>query len=91
MAYRGASCRWIDRAIEVVGEWKANNFHLTHYPVANHKALNVVVFLSDPEPWSDQSNMVAEGTRDEVEAALCCGWHPIVLGLVRLLPEKLAT
>ncbi|KAF7596505.1 hypothetical protein BBP40_001377 [Aspergillus hancockii] len=96
VAYRGLVP--LDRAIAVLGEWKTNNFHhhvgpgahLTHYPVANHKALNVVVFLSDPEPWSDPCNMVAEGTRDEVEAALC-GWHPTVLGLVRLLPQKLVT
>ncbi|RHZ51789.1 uncharacterized protein CDV56_103457 [Aspergillus thermomutatus] len=96
VAYRGLVP--LDRAIEVLGEWKAHNFHhhvgpgahLTHYPVANHTALNVVVFLSDPEPWPDHSNMVAEGTRDEVAAALG-GWHPTVLGLVKLLPEKLVT
>jgi salicylate hydroxylase len=89
----------MDKAIQVLGEWKANNFHhhvgpgahLTHYPVANHKMLNVVVFLSDPNPWGgDQSSMVAEGTRAEVEAALA-GWHPTVLSLVRLLPDKLVT
>ncbi|KAL4971354.1 FAD/NAD(P)-binding domain-containing protein [Aspergillus desertorum] len=96
VAYRGLVP--LGRAIEVLGEWKANNFHhhvgpgahITHYPVANHTALNVVVFLSDPEPWPDPRNMVAEGTRDEVEAALG-GWHPTVLGLVRLLPAKLVT
>ncbi|KAK4110265.1 FAD/NAD(P)-binding domain-containing protein [Canariomyces notabilis] len=98
VAYRGLVA--MDKAIQVLGEWKANNFHhhvgpgahLTHYPVANHKMLNVVVFLSDPNPWSgsDQSSMVAEGTRAEVEAALG-GWHPTVLSLVRLLPDKLVT
>ncbi|KAH9881747.1 hypothetical protein IAQ61_000475 [Plenodomus lingam] len=87
----------MDRAIEVLGRWKANNFHhhvgpgahLTHYPVANHTALNVVVFLSDPSPWPDARTMVAKGTRLEVEKALQ-GWHPTVLGVVSLLPDELS-
>ncbi|ROV98455.1 hypothetical protein VPNG_08529 [Cytospora leucostoma] len=97
VAYRGLVR--MDHATEVLGAWKAGNFHhhvgpdahLTHYPVANHTALNVVVFLSDPDPWpvSDDSSMVAAGARDEVQAALK-GWHPTVLGLVGLLPEKLS-
>ncbi|KAG8163817.1 hypothetical protein KVR01_005735 [Diaporthe batatas] len=96
VAYRGLVP--MDRATAVLGAWKANNFHhhvgpgahLTHYPVANNTALNVVVFLSDDEPWpsSDDNSMVSEGTRDEVQAALK-DWHPTVLGLVGLLPEKL--
>lgn len=96
VAYRGLVP--LARAVEVLGEWKANNFHhhvgpgahLTHYPVANHTVLNVVVFLSSPAPWPDPSSMVAEGTREEVEAALSA-WHPTVRALVRLLPEKLIT
>lgn len=95
VAYRGLVP--MNAAIEVLGHWKANNFHhhvgpgshLTHYPVANHQALNVVVFLSDPEPWSGDTSMVAEGSRDEVEAALR-DWHPTVLNLVKLLPKKLS-
>lgn len=86
----------MNRAIGVLGEWKAHNFHhhvgpgahLTHYPVANHAALNVTVFLSDPNPWPDHTNLVADGTRDEVLEALQ-GWHPAVTGLVQLLPDKL--
>jgi salicylate hydroxylase len=96
VAYRGLVP--LNRAIEVLGEWKANNFHhhvgpgahLTHYPVANHTALNVVVFLSDSKPWADPGNMASKGAREEVEAALA-GWHPTVLSLVRLLPEQLVT
>lgn len=88
----------MSRALDVLGPWKAKNFHhhvgpgahLTHYPVAEGKALNVVVFLSDPKPWPDTKSLVAEGTRDEVKAALD-GWHPTVLGLVELLPDKLIT
>lgn len=95
VAYRGLVP--MDRAIEVLGEWKANNFHhhvgpgahVTHYPVGNHSALNVVAFLSDPAPWPDHDNMVAEGRRSDVEAALA-KWHPTVLGLVKLLPDKLS-
>ena len=88
----------MDLAVAVLGDWKAYNFHhhvgpgahMTHYPVANGQALNVVVFLSDPNPWPDHENQVAEGTRDEVLAALQ-GWHPTVLGIVELLPEKMNT
>jgi salicylate hydroxylase len=84
-------------AIEVLGPWLANNFHhhigpgshVTHYPVANHQALNVVIFLSDPGPWSGDSSMVSEGSRDEVEAALH-DWHPKVRNLVSLMPSKLS-
>ncbi|KAI5861145.1 FAD/NAD(P)-binding domain-containing protein [Durotheca rogersii] len=96
IAYRGLVP--MDRAIDVLGDWKAHNFHhhvgpgahLTHYPVANHKFLNVVVFLSDPNPWPDYNNMVAEGTREEIEIALR-GWHRTVLDLVKLLPDKMIT
>lgn len=85
------------RAIEVLGEWKANNFHhhvgpgahLTHYPVANRTMLNVVVFLSDPNEWPDPAVMVNSGSRSEVETALQ-GWHPTVLGVVKLLPDELS-
>ncbi|KND93711.1 Salicylate hydroxylase [Tolypocladium ophioglossoides CBS 100239] len=94
VAYRGLVP--MDRAVAVLGEWKAHNFHhhvgpgahLTHYPVANGAALNVTVFLSDPGRWPDHTAMVAAGSRDEVVAALR-GWHPVVLGLVRLLPHEL--
>lgn len=87
----------MDRAVEVLGAWKANNFHhhvgpgahLTHYPVANHTLLNVVVFLSDPNPWPDNSRMEEEGSREDVLVGLK-GWHPTVLGLVRFLPDKLS-
>jgi salicylate hydroxylase len=87
----------MDRAVEVLGPWKANNFHhhvgpgahLTHYPVANHTMLNVVVFLSDPNEWADPSVMVEQGPRSDVEQALQ-GWHPVVLGMVRLLPDVLS-
>ena len=94
VAYRGLVP--MDRAIQVLGKWKAHNFHhhvgpnahLTHYPVANNSLLNVTVFLSDPNSWPDHTNMVAAGTRQEVAHALL-GWHPAVLGLVQLLPDEL--
>ncbi|KAF5679761.1 salicylate 1-monooxygenase [Fusarium denticulatum] len=94
IAYRGLVP--MTDAIEVLGPWKANNFHhhigpgahITHYPVANHQALNVVIFLSDPGPWAGDSSMVSEGTRHEVEAALQ-DWHPTVQNLVKLMPSKL--
>ncbi|KAF5963414.1 salicylate 1-monooxygenase [Fusarium bulbicola] len=95
VAYRGLVP--MTAAIEVLGPWKANNFHhhigpgahITHYPVANHQALNVVIFLSNPGHWAGDSSLVSEGTRDEVEAALQ-DWHPTVQNLVKLMPSKLS-
>jgi salicylate hydroxylase len=94
VAYRGLVP--MDQAIRALGEWTAHNFHhhvgpgahVTHYPVANHTALNTTVFLSDAEEWPDSKSMVAEGGRDEVLAALH-DWHPNVLALVGLLPASL--
>lgn len=94
VAYRGLVP--MDKAVDILGKWKANNFHhhvgpgahLTHYPVANHTALNVVVFLSDPEPWPQNVGMVTEGSRKDIEDFMQ-GWHPTVLGLVKLLPDTL--
>ncbi|RAH44772.1 FAD/NAD(P)-binding domain-containing protein [Aspergillus brunneoviolaceus CBS 621.78] len=96
VAYRGLVS--MSRAVEVLGRWKAHNFHhhvgpgahLTHYPVANNAALNVAIFVSDPEPWPDQSNMVTQGRREDVESLLA-KWHPTVRSLVRLLPDTLMT
>lgn len=51
--------------------------------------LNVVVFLSDPNEWPDPAVMVNSGSRSEVETALQ-GWHPTVLGVVKLLPDELS-
>ena len=95
VAYRGLVP--MDRAVEVLGPWKAGNFHhhvgpgahLTHYPVANNTVLNVVVFLSDPNPWPDNKRMEVEGSREDVLTGLD-GWHPTVLNLVKLLPDKLS-
>ncbi|KAF4991491.1 hypothetical protein FGRMN_7802 [Fusarium graminum] len=95
VAYRGLVP--MNAAIEVLGTWKANNFHhhvgpgahITHYPVSNHQALNVVIFLTDLGPWSGDSSMVSEGSRDEVEAALK-DWHPTAQNLVKLMPSKLS-
>jgi salicylate hydroxylase len=94
IAYRGLVP--MDQAVRALGEWTAHNFHhhdgpgahVTHYPVANHTALNTTVFLSDAEPWPDSKYMVAEGSRSEVLAALR-DWHPNVLALVGLLPDSL--
>lgn len=94
VAYRGIIP--MAQAVEVLGLWKAHNFHhhvgpdahITHYPVDNHAALNVTIFLSDSNPWPDTTTLVAAGTRDDVLEALT-GWHPVVLGLVRLLPYNL--
>ncbi|KAF5657012.1 salicylate 1-monooxygenase [Fusarium heterosporum] len=95
VAYRGLVP--MKAAIEILGLWKANNFHhhvgpgahITHYPVSNHQALNVVIFLTDSGPWTGDSSMVSEGTRDEVETALK-DWHPTVRSLVELMPRKLS-
>jgi salicylate hydroxylase len=61
---------------------------MAHYAVANNTAVNVAVCVSDQGEWPDSSVMGMTGTRDSVLDAMR-GWHPTVLGLLRLLPNEL--
>ena len=94
IAYRGLIP--MERAVNAIGEYKARNqhnhigpnAHLIHYPVANQKMINATAFISDPDDWTDDKQMVAPAFRTVVEDAFA-GWNPCVRALVNLLPEKL--
>ncbi|KAL9599748.1 MAG: hypothetical protein Q9219_003631 [cf. Caloplaca sp. 3 TL-2023] len=94
VAYRGLVP--MEKAIEALGEYKAQNqhihvepnAHLIHYPVANQTMINATAFVSDPEDWSDDKQMTAPASRAIVEDAFA-GWNPCARGLANLLPEKL--
>ncbi|KAJ2988140.1 hypothetical protein NUW58_g4131 [Xylaria curta] len=82
------------QAIEALGEYKATNQHnhvgpnanLLHYPVANNTMMNAVAFVRDPNKWPDDSQTVAEGTRDDVKAAFK-GWCAPVRDLIERFPD----
>ena len=86
----------MEKAINVIGEYKARNqhnhigpnAHLIHYPVANQTMINATAFITDPDDWVDDKQMVALALRTTVEAAFA-DWNPCVQALVRLLPERL--
>ena len=94
IAYRGLIP--MEKAVNAIGEYKARNqhnhigpnAHLIHYPVANQKMINATAFISDPDDWTDDKQMVAPGFRTVVEDAFA-GWNPCVRALINLLPEKL--
>ncbi len=94
VAYRGLIA--MEKAITALGEYKAMNqhnhigpnAHLIHYPVANQTMINATAFVSDPDDWNDDKQMVAPASRTVVETAFA-GWNPCVRALASLLPEKL--
>ncbi|KAJ6443314.1 monooxygenase [Purpureocillium lavendulum] len=86
----------MDKAVEALGLYKATNQHnhvgpnanILHYPVANNAMINAVAFIRDPNDWTDDKT-VAEGTRDDVKAAVE-GWSSPVLKLVDCFPDTLS-
>ncbi|KAL4758587.1 uncharacterized protein BDW70DRAFT_152396 [Aspergillus foveolatus] len=86
----------MEEAIKALGEYKAKNqhnhvgpnAHLIHYPVANKKMINATAFVSDPNEWPNDRQMVAPGCREDMEKAFA-GWSPCVRNIVNLFPEKL--
>ncbi|KAI8635189.1 hypothetical protein F5Y19DRAFT_2989 [Xylariaceae sp. FL1651] len=85
------------QAIEALGEYKAMNQHnhvgpnanLLHYPVANNAMMNVVAFVRDPQKWPDDTQTVAQGTRDDVKAAFE-GWCAPVRDLIERFPDTMS-
>ncbi|KAI1272481.1 hypothetical protein F5Y07DRAFT_300488 [Xylaria sp. FL0933] len=61
--------------------------HAITYGVANGTLLNALFVVTDPNPWPLERH-TAPGTKQEVIDAYA-DWHPVVRGLVDLLPEKL--
>lgn len=84
------------KAIKALGEYKARNqhnhvgpnAHLIHYPVANQTVINATAFISDPNEWPNDKQMVAPACRKDVEDAFA-GWSPCVRAVASLFPETL--
>ncbi|KAI0401626.1 hypothetical protein F4802DRAFT_609206 [Xylaria palmicola] len=85
----------MDAARKVLGEERTlNRFmyngpgaHAITYPVANGALLNALFVVTDKAPWPLEKH-TAPGTKQEVIDAYA-EWHPVVRGLVDLLPEEL--
>ncbi|KAI1634616.1 hypothetical protein F4809DRAFT_651714 [Biscogniauxia mediterranea] len=86
----------MDRAREALGEartvqrfmYNGPDAHCIIYPVAMGKLLNVLLVISDPNPWRAGDRHTARGDRQEAAAAYA-DWHPHVRAIVDLLPEQL--
>ncbi|KAI1372451.1 FAD/NAD(P)-binding domain-containing protein [Hypoxylon crocopeplum] len=65
------------------------NAHCMNYPVAKNQFLNVLLVISDLDPWqTEDGKHTAPG--DKVDAIRAyADWHPQVKAMVDLLPEKL--
>ncbi|KAI0427534.1 hypothetical protein F5Y09DRAFT_28042 [Xylaria sp. FL1042] len=61
--------------------------HAITYGVANGTLLNALFVVTDPNPWPLERH-TTPGTKQEVVDAYA-DWHPVIRGLVDLLPEKL--
>jgi salicylate hydroxylase len=65
--------------------------HVITYPVAQNTLLNVLVVVSDPEPWTvapeggNRNPHVGNATAEEAAAAFE-GWHPDIKAILGLLP-----
>ncbi|KAI1345492.1 hypothetical protein F5Y01DRAFT_309010 [Xylaria sp. FL0043] len=85
----------MDKAREVLDETRTERrfmyngpgAHAITYGVANGTLLNALFVVTDPNPWPLERH-TAPGTKQEVIDAYA-DWHPVVRGLVDLLPEKL--
>ncbi|KAI1778775.1 FAD/NAD(P)-binding domain-containing protein [Hypoxylon cercidicola] len=93
----------MDKAREVLGAERAvdkhgslnrlmyigPNAHCMSYPVAKDQFLNVLLVISDPNPWrSEDGKHTAPETKADAIRAFA-EWRPKIRALVDLLPEKL--
>lgn len=86
----------MEQAINALGEYKAKNqhnhigpnAHLIHYPVANGAMINATAFITDPEPWGDDKQLVAPASRHELGGPFA-DWGPSVRRVIDLFPESL--
>lgn len=63
--------------------------HSITYPVAKDQFLNVLLVISDPDPWrTEDGKHTAPGTKADAVRAFA-EWHPEVRAIMDLLPEKL--
>ncbi|OTB07890.1 hypothetical protein M426DRAFT_215521 [Hypoxylon sp. CI-4A] len=86
----------MNKAKQVLGEYKAGNqhihvgpnAHLIHYPVANQTMINATAFVSDPDEWPDDKVTVVPGLRKDLESVFA-DWNPCLTALIQYFPEKL--
>ncbi|KAJ2996855.1 hypothetical protein NUW58_g840 [Xylaria curta] len=85
----------MEKAIGVLGEYKARNqhnhvgpnAHLIHYPV-NQEMINATAFVTDPLGWADDKQMVLPARREDLEEVFA-DWNPCVQNLIKLFPQQL--
>nr|WOL36627.1 FAD monooxygenase [Pseudogymnoascus verrucosus] len=93
-AYRGLIP--MDKAVEVMGEYKARNqhmhvgpnAHILHFPVAGQTLMNFVAFVTDPNDWAFEQTMIAPATRAEVQRDFA-NFGPTVRDITSLLPDTI--
>ncbi|KAL9112790.1 MAG: hypothetical protein Q9227_003093 [Pyrenula ochraceoflavens] len=86
----------MDRAVASLGEEKAHNqcmhmgphAHVLNFPVAQHKFMNVVAFVTQPN-WPHEGTLVAPSARRGELVEAFKGWNPAVRAIVGLLDEPL--
>ncbi|KAH9897108.1 hypothetical protein F4778DRAFT_244627 [Xylariomycetidae sp. FL2044] len=87
----------MEDAREILGEERTTNrfmyngpgAHMMVYPVAMGVMLNILLVISDPNPWrTADGRHTAKGDKKEAIAAFA-RWHPKARAIVDLLPEDL--
>ncbi|KAI1500610.1 hypothetical protein F5X99DRAFT_230540 [Biscogniauxia marginata] len=68
--------------------YNGSKAHCIIYPVAMGKFLNLLLVITDPNPWRIEDRHTARGDKKEALDAYA-DWHPHVRAMVDLLPEKL--
>lgn len=86
----------MEAAIKAIGEYRAStrfmyngpSAHIITYPVAAARLLNVLVVVSDANPWCNEqgSKHISTGTKAEAEKAFEA-WHDAARAIVGLLPD----
>ncbi|CAK40122.1 hypothetical protein CBS115989_6865 [Aspergillus niger] len=86
----------MDRAREALGEDKvATRFmhlgpdaHALTFPVSHGSLLNVVAFVTDPNPWPYADRWTAQGPKEDVTAAFS-RFGPTMRTIIDLLPDPI--
>ncbi|KAI0886360.1 FAD/NAD(P)-binding domain-containing protein [Annulohypoxylon maeteangense] len=65
------------------------NAHSITYPVAQGQFLNILLVISDPNPWkTEDGKHTASGSKGEALRAYE-GWHPQVRAIADMMPDEL--
>jgi salicylate hydroxylase len=87
----------MDKARALLGDYKTStrfmhlgrDAHALTFPVAGGALLNVVAFVTDPNPWTEpDGKLTAPATKAEAMKAFA-GFGPAVRAIMSLLPEEL--